>query len=137
MKKIGLKWGRRAVGATGLAFSALCMLATFFTADKLLSVTFLSFAYAGSDFMLPVAWAICLDVGRKYAGAVTGSMNMAGQLGSFLSSVFFGYFITWFGTYNAVLPPMVVMLLISAALFLTIDPTRQLVPEELAAARHV
>ena len=32
------------------------------------------------DCMLPVAWSVCLDIGRKYAGAVTGSMNMAGQV---------------------------------------------------------
>jgi ACS family glucarate transporter-like MFS transporter len=128
VKKIGLKWGRRVVGATGLSASALFMLLTMLTHHKIASVVLLSFAYAGSDFMLPVAWAVCLDVGRKYAGAVTGSMNMAGQAGSFLSSVAFGYLITAFGTYDAVLPPMAGMLVLSAVLFLSIDPTRDLVP---------
>jgi MFS-type transporter involved in bile tolerance (Atg22 family) len=72
-------------------------------------------------------------VGRKYAGAVTGSMNMAGQFGSFLSSVAFGYLIKYFGTYNAVLPPMIVMLLISAVLWLKVDPTKQLIAEPAGA----
>ncbi|MCX6026900.1 MAG: MFS transporter, partial [Chloroflexi bacterium] len=112
--------------------SAMFMLATAFTANKVASVVLLSFAYAGSDFMLPVAWAVCLDVGRRYAGAMTGAMNMAGQLGSFASSVTFGYLVAWFGTYNAVLPPMAATLLISAALWLKIDPTRELVSEERA-----
>jgi MFS transporter, ACS family, glucarate transporter len=134
VKKIGLKWGRRAVGTTGLALSAVFMVLTHFATGKIASVVLLSCAYAASDFMLPVAWAVCLDVGRKYAGAVTGSMNMAGQLGSFLSSVSFGYLIQWFGTYNAPLFPMALMLLISAGLFLKIDPTEELVPEELPAA---
>ena len=133
VRRVGLKWGRRAVGVAGLTASAMFMLATAFTANKVASVVLLSFAYAGSDFMLPVAWAVCLDVGRRYAGAMTGAMNMAGQLGSFLSSVTFGYLVAWFGTYNAVLPPMAAMLVVSAALWLKIDPTQELVSEERAA----
>ena len=39
----------------------------------------LALAYAGSDFMLPVAWAVCLDIGGRHAGAVSGAMNMAGR----------------------------------------------------------
>ena len=132
VRRVGLKWGRRAVGMVGLTASAMFMLATAFTANKVASVVLLSFAYAGSDFMLPVAWAVCLDVGRRYAGAMTGAMNMAGQLGSFLSSVTFGYLVAWFGTYNAVLPPMAAMLVVSAALWLKIDPTRELASEERA-----
>jgi len=58
----------------------MCMALVWFTAGKFLSVVvLLSLAFAGSGFMLPVAWAVCLGVGRKSAGAVTGSMNMAGQ----------------------------------------------------------
>ena len=82
------------------------------------------------DCMLPVSWSICLDVGRKYAGAVTGAMNMAGQAGSFISSVAFGYLVTYFGSYNPPLIIFAVMLAVSAAIFTRIDPTEQLVPEE-------
>jgi len=137
IRKLGLRWGRRAVGASGLMFSALCMLATSLTASKLPSVLLLSLAYAGSDFMLPVAWAVCLDVGRKYAGAMTGAMNMSGQVGSFLSSVTFGYLVKYFGTYDAVLYPMAVMLVVSSVLWFRIDPTRQLAPETEDRAAHV
>jgi len=135
--RVGLKWGRRAVGASGLAFSAVCMLGTAMTANKLASVLLLSLAYAGSDFMLPVAWAVCLDVGRKYAGAMTGAMNMSGQIGSFLSSVIFGYLVKYFGTYNAVLYPMAGMLILSSALWFKIDARRQLAPETADQAAHV
>jgi len=94
-------------------------------------VTFLALGYGCMDCMLPVAWAVCMDVGKKYAGAVSGSMNMAGQIGSFLSSVLFGYMVEWFGgDYNKALIPLASMLLVSAYLFTRIDPTRQLVPEK-------
>jgi MFS-type transporter involved in bile tolerance (Atg22 family) len=57
-------------------------------------------------------------------------MNMAGQVGSFASSVAFGYIVTAFGgNFNAPLFPMAVMLFISALIFLRIDPTKQLIPE--------
>jgi MFS family permease len=137
VSRIGLKWGRRSVGLLGLGFSATFITATMFTQDKVLSVLFLALGYAGSDFMLPVAWAVCLDVGRKYAGAVTGAMNTAGQIGSFLTSVAFGYIVQAFGTYDAPLAPMAAMTAISAVLWLKIDATKQIIdesPAELAKA---
>jgi predicted MFS family arabinose efflux permease len=131
VKRIGLKWGRRAVGMVGLAASALFITLTMFTQDKLLSVVLLALGYAGSDFMLPVAWSVCLDVGRKYAGAVTGAMNTAGQIGSTLTAWAFGKIVVAYnGSYDAPLVPMAVMTAISAVLWLKIDPTRQLVPED-------
>jgi hypothetical protein len=95
------------------------MTATTLTDDKILSVLLLALGYAGSDFMLPVAWAVCLDVGRKYAGTVTGV----------LTSVAFGYIVTAFGSYDAPLIPMGVLTLVSALLWLKIDPTIQLIKE--------
>jgi len=133
VKRMGLKWGRRTVAMIGLGASAIFMTATVLTTDKFLSVLLLALGYAGSDFMLPVAWAVCLDVGRKYAGAVTGAMNTAGQIGSFLTSIAFGYLVTWFGSYNAPLIPMGILTAISAILWLKIDPTKELVKEPLTA----
>lgn len=130
VKRFGLVWGRRSVGMFGLSVSAFFIAATMFTDDKLLSVLFLALGFAGSDFMLPVAWAVCLDVGRQHAGSVSGAMNTAGQVGSFLTSVAFGYLVTYFGTYNAPLVPMAVLTAISAALWLKIDPSIQLIPDE-------
>ena len=132
VKRVGLKWGRRLCGLIGLGASAIFLLATTLTQDKVASVLLLALGYAGSDFMLPVAWAVCLDVGRKYAGAVTGAMNTAGQIGSFATSVTFGYLVSYFGSYDAPLIPMGILTGISALLWLKIDPTHQLVKEPAA-----
>ncbi|MEO8484402.1 MAG: MFS transporter [Acidobacteriota bacterium] len=123
----GLKIGRRVVGASGLAVSAVLMLAAGITPNKWTALVCLTLGYGAMDCMLPVSWAVCLDIGRAFAGSVGGTMNMAGQLGSFLSSVAFGYAVTYFGSYNAPLFPMAALLLISAAFFARIDPTEQLV----------
>jgi ACS family glucarate transporter-like MFS transporter len=129
VRRFGLKFGRTVVGATGLFLSALCLFGTAVTPNKYWAVAFLTFGYFSMDCMLPVSWSICLDVGRKYAGAVTGAMNMAGQAGSFISSVAFGYMVTYFGSYNQPLILFAAMLAVSAVIYTRIDPTEQLVPE--------
>ncbi|HVW03378.1 MAG TPA: MFS transporter [Vicinamibacterales bacterium] len=128
----GLRIGRRVVGATGLAASGLLMLTAAITTSKWIALACLTLGYGSMDCMLPVSWAVCLDIGRRYAGSVGGTMNMAGQLGSFLSSVAFGYIVTWAGNYNAPLYPMAALLLVSAVFFARIDPTEQLIPADLA-----
>ena len=130
VKKIGLKWGRRAVGIIGLGGSAVFISATLLTQDKFFAVVFLALGFAGSDFMLPVAWAVCLDIGRKYAGTVTGAMNTAGQLGSFFLSAGFGFVVRAYGSYDAPLYPMIVFTICACLLWFAIDPTKQLVPDE-------
>ncbi len=127
VRRFGLRIGRRTVGAVGLGLSGMFLMSTALTTDKNLAVVFLTLGYGSMDCMLPVAWAVCLDIGRKYSGTVTGSMNMAGQVGSFLSSVAFGYMVTYFGNYNQPLIPLASMLFVSAFLFTRIDPTEQLI----------
>ena len=53
-------------------------------------------------------------------------MNMAGQIGSFGSSVAFGYMVDAFGNYNTPLLFMAGMLLISALIYTRIDPNIQI-----------
>lgn len=127
-RRFGLKWGRCATGAGGLAVSGCLLLATALTPSRMAAVIFLALGYGAMDMMLPSAWAVCLDVGQRYAGAVSGSMNMAGQAGSFLSSVAFGYMVNYFGNYNQPLIPLALTLIAAAALFLRIDPNRLLIP---------
>ncbi|MBV6430762.1 MAG: putative sulfoacetate transporter SauU [Bryobacteraceae bacterium] len=130
IKRRGLSFGRRSVGAAGLALSGIFMLLTSQTDNKQLAVIFLALGYGSMDCMLPVSWAVCMDVGGKFAGAISGSMNMAGQLGSFFTSIVFGYVVAATHSYNAPLLYMGVMLLVSALLFVRIDPTQPLIRED-------
>jgi len=132
VKRLGLKTGRRLIGAGGLGASTVFMIAAMFTEHKVLTVLWLALSYGCSDFALPSAWAVCLDVGQKHAGAVTGAMNTAGQAGSFLSTVMFGHVVTAFGSYNAPLVPIILMLALGTVLWLKIDPTKPLVPEPVS-----
>lgn len=133
VSRIGLKWGRRTIGLGGLTASAMFIGGAFFTEDKVVTVILLSLGYAGSDFMLPVAWAVCLDVGGRYAGTVSGAMNMAGQLGSFSTSVAFGYIVSGTGNWNAPLIPIVLLTFAAALAWLKIDATQKIAPEALSS----
>jgi predicted MFS family arabinose efflux permease len=88
----------------------------------------LSLVYGGITFQQPIMFAVCLDIGGEYAGAVVGAMNTAAQIASFVSSLVFGYLVARFGSYNAPFIPMAALLLAGAFLWLKVDPTQRLVP---------
>jgi ACS family glucarate transporter-like MFS transporter len=128
-KKYGLKIARRTVGAAGLGLSGALELAAVLTHDSTLAAIFLGVGFGFMDCMLPASWAACLDIGRKYAGTVSGAMHMAGQAGAFLSTIAFGYMVKAFNSYDLPLVPMAIALFISSALWFKIDPTKPVVAE--------
>jgi ACS family glucarate transporter-like MFS transporter len=130
-RRFGLRTGRRLVGSVSLTVAALFLIATALTAQNRLAVLYLSLGFGVMDLMLPTAWAICLDLAPKYAGAVTGAMNMSGQFGGFLCTVLFGSVVERSRSYHTPLFLIALMLLISAFLFSRIDPTHTLDEETL------
>ncbi|MDR2936181.1 MAG: MFS transporter, partial [Rikenellaceae bacterium] len=133
-KKYGLKIGRKLLGVGGLAVSAIFMFLAAFIPGKMQVFIFLSLCFGVIDLMLPSAWAICIDVGKRYAGAISGAMNTAGNIGGFVCATVFGYIVSSTGNYNYPLFVIAGMLIISAILFLGIDPTKPLVADEEAEA---
>ena len=126
--RYGLKTGRRLLGVGGLAVSAVFMFLAAFIPGKTQVFVFLSLCFGVIDLMLPSAWAICSDVGRRYAGVVSGAMNTAGNIGGFVCATVFGYVVQSHG-YDAPLFIIAAMLVIAALLFCWIDPTKPLVEE--------
>lgn len=128
--KYGLKVGRKALGSSSLIVSAIFMFLAAFIPGKMQVFIFLSLAFGIIDLMLPSAWALCIDLGKKYSGAVSGAMNTAGNLGGFVCSLIFGYVVSATGNYNLPLYIIAGMLVISAIIFMFIDPTKQLISDE-------
>ncbi|MBL9215431.1 MAG: MFS transporter [Opitutaceae bacterium] len=126
VRRLGLRRGRSWVGCGGLGLAAVFVAATLTTEHKVLTIVFLALAFGFSDLTLPVAWAVCLDIGHQHAGIVSGAMNMAGQLGSFLTTVLFGYIVSWSGSYDAPLVPIAVMSAFAALAWLRVDASRPL-----------
>lgn len=125
-QKFGVKYGRRLVGSGCLALSACCLFLTAATTGRLTGILFLALGFGIMDCMLPSAWAICIDIGEKYSGAITGAMNSAGNLGGFVCSIAFGYIIQKTGQYDLAIVIVGLFVLISAILFARINPEQKI-----------
>lgn len=125
-----LRLARCAVGATGLLTAGICLGAATVTSNNTLAVMLLTIGGGAMNLMIPVSWSICMDLGREHVGAISGAMNTAGQVGSLISSVAFGYLVEWTGSYDRALMPLAAVLIVSGSLFAAIDPTKELVPQK-------
>lgn len=123
-KKFGLKFGRRAVGMGGLGLSSLFFLLAGLATDKQTAGYLLAMCVLLKDLALPVAFAVCVDIGQRNAGIVAGSMNFAGQLGGFFITILFGTIVEQTKNFNYPLFMISGCLLVSALLWLRIDPTK-------------
>ncbi len=89
-------------------------------------MAWLSLAVFGADMTLSPSWSVCIDIGGKRSGLVSGTMNMAGNIGSFVTSLAFPYLTGWTGTH---VPFFYVAATLSAAaivMWLFVDPRRPL-----------
>jgi ACS family glucarate transporter-like MFS transporter len=129
VKRCGLRNGRRFVGAAGLTAAALFFTAAVLAPAGNLALIFLALGYGGILLQQPSVCTLCVDVGRRHAGAVFGFMNTACSAASGLSAVVFGYIVGHFGSYNAPFIPMIALLCLGALLWLQVDASRELFPE--------
>ena len=81
---------------------------------------------SGITFQQAAVFATCVDIGKGYAGAITGCMNTAASLGGLTSSVLFGFIVQRTGSYSITLVTMAAILLMGASLWLKIDATEVL-----------
>jgi MFS family permease len=121
-----LRLARCAVGAAGLFAGGICLGLATITANNAIAIGLLTFGGGAMNMMIPVSWTICVDLAREHVGAVSGAMNTAGQLGSLISSIAFGYLVEWTGSYDRALMPLAAALIVSGCLFASIDPSKEL-----------
>src|SRR5262249_6198341 len=71
-KRYGLAVGRKVSGVSCLALCGILLLTAVLTPWAFVTAGLMIAAFGVGDGMLPCSWAICLDVGRRYSGAVSG-----------------------------------------------------------------
>ena len=120
---------RRALGCGGfLGASSLIVLSTFI-ADPILAVVALALASFSNDLVMPGAWGACMDVGGKYAGTLSGAMNMMGNLGGAVASTVIPYLLVATGNdWNIVLYVAAAVYFVGTFFWLTVDPVTPLEP---------
>lgn len=130
LKRSGLKAARRRVGIIGLTSGGFFALLAAFTPSKVGTILLLCLSFAGIAFNQSMTFPICIDVARKFPGSMGGAMNTAAHVGAFLSGVMFGYVAKVSGSYDRPLILMASVLGFGALMWLKIDPTQELVPED-------
>jgi MFS family permease len=126
VRKLGRKRGRRTTGAAALTVAGLFTVAAMVTRQQFLTVAFLAVVYGAIAFQQSAVFGVCLDIGKKHAGAMVGLMNTAAQLGGLVGAVAYGYLVEHFGNYNAPFVPMAAVLFLGATLWLRIDASQEL-----------
>jgi MFS family permease len=70
---------RKGLGMVACTGAAVGLFAFPFIKDPTMAMLVMGLASFSNDLMLPTAWATCMDVGGRYAGTVSGGMNMMGN----------------------------------------------------------
>lgn len=91
---------RRLPAVIGFLLAGGGLAASVYMETPLAAIACLSVAVFGADMTIAPSWSVCIDIGRHSAGAVSGTMNMAGNLGSFVTSLAFPYLLAWSGTHD-------------------------------------
>lgn len=94
------QWNRSRIfpASLGFLFAAIGLFGSIYMDNAIGAILFLSLAIFGADMTLPPSWAFCVDIGKKHAGAVSGTMNMAGNIGAFITALLFPYLLAWTGS---------------------------------------
>jgi ACS family glucarate transporter-like MFS transporter len=88
---------RRLPAAIGFGLAALGFVMSVGQANVVTAVFWLSIAIFGADMTLSPSWSFCIDLGGPHAGQISGTMNMAGNLGAALVALAFPYLRHWTG----------------------------------------
>ena len=89
---------RKLPSSIGFVLAAIGLIGSIHMDTALGAVIFLSLAIFGADMTLPPSWSFCADIGKRHSGAVSGTMNMAGNLGAFITALTFPYLHAWTGS---------------------------------------
>jgi MFS family permease len=75
-------------GATGF------LILSSWLQDATWAMIAMGMASFSNDLVMPGSWAACMDVGGKYAGTLSGTMNMMGNLGGVVSPIAIAYILS-------------------------------------------
>jgi nitrate/nitrite transporter NarK len=122
------KWGRRFIGMIGLGLAGPAFLATLWCHDPWTLGLLLTLTFFGNDLSMGPAWASCADIGERYAGTVSGAMNMVSALAGACGTALAGY-LFHLGSPDLVFIIFASVYVLAALCWLGVDVTRRLSDE--------
>ena len=122
-KKITLRWGRRLISMGGMIAAGVSLMIGARVESIGIAILWLSFGAGAIYFALASHWATTIDISQKYAGTISGVMNLGGNVGGILSPVLTPYLAQRFGWIPA-LDVAAVAILAGATIWFAINPRR-------------
>ena len=110
----------------GFALTAVGMVISVRQAEVGPAIFWLSLAVFGVDMVLSPSWSFCIDIGGKHAGQVSGTMNMAGNIGSAIIGPLFPTLLLWTGSANVFFHIVAGCSVLAALCWLAADPTKKI-----------
>jgi ACS family glucarate transporter-like MFS transporter len=122
------KWklSRKLPAIIGFSLVIVGMTGSIYMDTVLSAVIMLSIAVFGADMTLSPSWSFCIDIGKENSGTVSGTMNMAGNIGSFITALAFPYLLSWTGSESTFFIVASVLALISIFSWLGMNPEKAL-----------
>jgi len=121
-----LKLSRRLPAIIGFVLAGFGILMMSMSDSPQVSIIFLTIAIFGADMTLSPSWAFCIDIGKENAGAVSGTMNMAGNLGAFVTIIAFPYLLEWTGSHETFFYVCVTLSVTAIIMWLFMDPDKSI-----------
>ncbi len=125
-RRHGARIGLRTPGVIGLPLAALAIVAAVLTPDPRTSAYCLAAAAGLAALGVAPGWSVCLAIGGRHAGVVSGAMNTFGNLGGVMSPVVVGWCLTLWGSWEAPLYTVAGFYVFAAVCWLGVDPTESL-----------
>jgi ACS family glucarate transporter-like MFS transporter len=132
-RRYGKRVGRCGLGFCGPLAASLFIYCGAAAADPYLSAIFLSLGEGCLFLSVSAYWATTIDLARPYAGAVSGMMNMGGNLAGTVSPTLTPYLAEHFG-WNSALYVAAAVAFVGAFFWLGIHPERAIDLGEAEAA---
>ena len=81
---------RKLLALAGFTGAAALLVFSFYLRDPLYAMLAMGLASLCNDITMPGSWSTCMDVGGRYAGTLSGSMNMMGSFGGMAAPLVIG-----------------------------------------------
>lgn len=118
---------RRILACTGFICASLLLITSTMLANPVAAIIAMAFASFCNDLSMPGSWGACMDVGGKYAGTLSGTMNMMGNAGGALAPLVAGQILTAMpGNWNLVIYVAAAVYFLGAFFWLALDPVTPL-----------
>jgi ACS family glucarate transporter-like MFS transporter len=86
---------RKLMAFIGFTAASLLLIVSINLKNPVSAMVAMGFASFANDLVMPGSWGACMDVGGRYAGTLSGTMNMMGNIGGAVSPMAIGYILRW------------------------------------------